>query len=62
MIARYVYRERIETALGRVPVCALLGPRQCGKTTLAREIADDRPSHYFDLESPRDRLRLQNPE
>jgi predicted AAA+ superfamily ATPase len=62
MIARIVYRERIETALERVPVCALLGPRQCGKTTLARVIAADRQSHYYDLESPRDRLRLQNPE
>lgn len=62
MISRNVNRERIETALGRAPVCALLGPRQCGKTTLARQIAAERASHYFDLESPRDRLRLQNPE
>ena len=62
MITRTIYRARIETALGRVPVCALLGPRQCGKTTLARLIAGDRKSHYFDLESPRDCLRLQNPE
>lgn len=43
-------------------MCALLGPRQCGKTTLAREIAQGRESHYYDLESPRDILRLQNPE
>lgn len=62
MIERELYRERVETALGRAPVCALLGPRQCGKTTLARQLAADRVSHYFDLESPRDRLRLQNPE
>jgi len=62
MIERIVYRDRIELALGRVPVCALVGPRQCGKTTLARLIAGDRASHYFDMESPRDRLRLQNPE
>lgn len=62
MLTRSVYHERIETALRRVPICALLGPRQCGKTTLARLIAGDRASHYFDLESPRDRLRLQNPE
>ena len=45
-----------------MPICALLGPRQCGKTTLARLIAGEQPSHYFDLESPRDQLRLQNPE
>ena len=62
MLTRAVYQKCIEVALERVPVCALLGPRQCGKTTLARLIAGDRPSHYFDLESPRDRLRLQNPE
>lgn len=62
MIARKKYRERVETALRRAPVCALLGPRQCGKTTLARQFAADRMSHYFDLESPRDRLRLLNPE
>lgn len=62
MIERELYRERVETALGRAPVCALLGPRQGGKTTLARQFAADRLSHYFDLESPRDRLRLQNPE
>jgi len=52
----------METALGRSPVVALLGPRQCGKTTLAQVLAEGRESHYFDLESPRDRQRLQNPE
>ena len=40
----------------------LLGPRQCGKTTLARLLSQERESHYFDLESPVDRQRLQNPE
>jgi predicted AAA+ superfamily ATPase len=39
-----------------------MGPRQSGKSTLAREIAGVAASHYFDLESPRDQLRLQNPE
>ena len=39
-----------------------MGPRQCGKSTLARGIAATVPSHYFDLESPRDQLRLHNPE
>lgn len=62
MLTRASYREKIVTALHRSPVCALLGPRQCGKTTLASEIAKTRESHYFDLESPRDVLRLQNPE
>ncbi len=62
MIQRLRYRAKVEKALGRSPVTALLGPRQCGKTTLADLIASTRPSHYFDLESPRDQLRLQNPE
>jgi uncharacterized protein len=43
-------------------VTALLGPRQCGKTTLARQIADQQPSTFFDIESLPDRRRLQNPE
>lgn len=62
MIERPVYEKWVKKALERSPVCALLGPRQCGKTTLARTIASGRDSHYFDLESPRDLLRLQNPE
>ena len=62
MILRSFYRSRVEKALRRSPICALLGPRQCGKTTLARSIANDTESHYFDLESPRDLLRVQNPE
>ena len=41
---------------------ALLGPRQVGKTTLAREIGDTRPSIYLDLESSSDRAKLSDPE
>ncbi|MBX9927039.1 MAG: ATP-binding protein [Hyphomicrobiaceae bacterium] len=40
----------------------LLGPRQSGKTTLARAIGNGRPSTYFDLESDRDRARLTDVE
>ena len=54
MIARDVYRKAVETALGRSPICGLMGPRQCGKSTLARGIAATVPSHSFDLESPHD--------
>ncbi|MCK5404679.1 MAG: ATP-binding protein, partial [Desulfobulbaceae bacterium] len=43
------------------PVVALLGPRQCGKTTLARHIASQKESDYFDLENPLDIARLSNP-
>ena len=62
MIDRHHYRGKVKKALSRSPVCALLGPRQCGKTTLARGIAAEQKSHFFDLESPKDLLRLQNPE
>jgi hypothetical protein len=43
------------------PVVALLGPRQCGKTTLAKMIAEREPSTYFDLENPVDLRRLSAP-
>lgn len=62
MIDRPAYHDRLATALRRSPVTALLGPRQSGKTTLARSFAADRPAVYFDLESRPDIQRLQNPE
>ena len=40
---------------------ALLGPRQCGKTTLAREVAQIQNAEYFDLEDPTDLARLTAP-
>ena len=53
MIPRQRYLEALETALSRNPVVALIGPRQCGKTTLARQFLDgERKTHYFDLEDP----------
>ncbi|MBU0499373.1 MAG: ATP-binding protein [Gammaproteobacteria bacterium] len=62
MIPRDDYLSALATAVRRSPVCALLGPRQCGKTTLARMLGERRASHFFDLESEIDRRRLQNPE
>jgi predicted AAA+ superfamily ATPase len=62
MISRPEYMRSAKLALGRSPICAVLGPRQCGKTTLARRIAAERGSVFFDLESPADRTRLANPE
>jgi predicted AAA+ superfamily ATPase len=60
-IPRPRLQDRIGTALQRSPVVALTGPRQCGKTTLARTIAADRQATFFDLEHPVDARRLENP-
>jgi predicted AAA+ superfamily ATPase len=62
LISRPGYLSKLHVAIGRSPITALLGPRQSGKTTLARVIAGERESAVFDLESPRDERRLQNPE
>jgi predicted AAA+ superfamily ATPase len=48
-------------ALQRSQVVALLGPRQCGKTTLARQIVPEDSPNYFDLENPRHVERLSQP-
>lgn len=49
----------VERALRENPVCALIGPRQCGKTTLAGKVMAGRERvHLFDLESEIGRSRL----
>jgi len=40
---------------------ALIGPRQCGKTTLAREFLPETSTGYFDLEDPVSLARLDEP-
>jgi len=62
MIDRPFYLKQLSNALKRSPVTALLGPRQCGKTTLARMFAENRATIYYDLQSQPDLRRLQNPE
>ena len=62
MIDRADYLRRLEAATARSPITALLGPRQCGKTTLARQFAATREAAIFDLESEPDLRRLANPE
>ncbi len=49
-------------ALARSPVVTLVGPRQCGKSTLARVVARTRQTHFFDLEDPVDVARLSAPQ
>lgn len=61
MIERRVAND-LRQALGQSPAVALLGPRQVGKTTLALDIGDERPSVYLDLEAPSDRAKLAEPE
>jgi predicted AAA+ superfamily ATPase len=61
MIPRPAAINRIEQAFSIHPVTALLGPRQCGKTTLARMIAEHESCEYFDLEHPIDTRRLSQP-
>ena len=61
MIRRSRPLAMVLQALDRQPIVALLGPRQCGKTTLARLISSDRLSIHFDLERASDRQRLSEP-
>jgi predicted AAA+ superfamily ATPase len=62
MLKRPYYIDSLNRAFGRSPIVALLGPRQCGKTTLARMLMQDNEATYFDLESVPDQRRLENPE
>ncbi len=59
LIDRQDRLESLRKLLRWHPIVAILGPRQCGKTTLSRMIESD---HYFDLENPRDLARLDEPQ
>lgn len=52
--------SRIEEGFGKKPITLLLGPRQCGKTTLARHYAGRPDTHWFDLEDYLHRSRLED--
>jgi predicted AAA+ superfamily ATPase len=64
---RSYYLKEIDDIFQVNPVAAILGPRQCGKTTLAKMYRDitqtknDTPVHYFDLEDPGDLAALATP-
>jgi hypothetical protein len=61
-ILRSALLELVITRMGSSPVTALLGPRQSGKTTLARQVlAEAGRGERFDLEDPRDLARLREP-
>jgi len=63
MIPRQVHLEQLSAGLARFPIAALLGPRQVGKTTLARHLAAQwqGPTKRFDLEDPDDLAKLSDP-
>jgi uncharacterized protein len=61
MIKRQQLLARVRAGLKTSPAVALLGPRQCGKTTLARQLAGSSKSTYFDLENPVALARLSEP-
>ena len=63
MIRRKYEIETLTKLIKRHPVVGIVGARQVGKTTLAREIADriQGELHYFDLEKPEDLARLSDP-
>ena len=61
MIDRRWIVSELRRALGRSPVVVLTGPRQCGKTTLARVLVSPDSPNYFDLEEPGSAARLEEP-
>lgn len=61
MIARTHSIARLETALSRSRITLLIGPRQCGKTTIARQFVPSDSANYFDLEDPVSLARLEEP-
>ncbi len=61
MIRREAVLNRVRQALARNPAVGLIGPRQCGKTTLARQIVPAHSVNYFDLEDPTSVARLAEP-
>lgn len=61
MIERSSVALELRSALQRSRVVVMVGPRQCGKTTLARQLLDEDSANYFDLEDPASLARLDEP-
>ena len=61
VIPRSEIKNSVQAALHRSRVVALVGPRQCGKTTIAREFVPVNSANYFDLEDPVSLARLEEP-
>ncbi len=61
MIKRQNLLRHVKTALKRSRSVGLIGPRQCGKTTLARQLVSVESPNYLDLEDPSSLARLEEP-
>jgi len=61
MLPRPALESAVRAALARSRAVVLTGPRQTGKTTLARALLDWRSPNYFDLEDPASARRLDEP-
>ena len=61
MLERPALQASLHTALVRSRVVALIGPRQSGKTTLARTLVEPESANYFDLEDPASVVRMEQP-
>lgn len=61
MIKRTHILNELQSALARSRIVVLAGPRQSGKTTLARELLSEDSANYFDLEDPASLARLDEP-
>jgi uncharacterized protein len=61
MIERTGLQHTIQAAMEHNRVVVLIGPRQCGKTTLARQFVPSTSINYFDLEDPISLARLDQP-
>jgi uncharacterized protein len=64
LIDRSDLNDKLNAALRRSRIVALLGPRQCGKTTLAKSFLKSHPRKavYYDLENSEDSALLKNPQ
>ncbi len=60
-ITRHI-EEKLKKAIARSPAVAILGPRQCGKSTTAKEFLRSLPSVYLDLQDRVDRNKVAEPE
>ena len=61
MVDRPVDTHNLLQAISQAPVTLLTGPRQAGKSTLARQVISSSPSSFFDLEDHRDLARMAEP-